>query len=370
MNFKLRTTFLPLVSLCLVALPACDDGTGTGGNGGEGGNTQSTASGGNGGAGAAGGGGATGGTGGTSTTGGMGGTGGSSTTSGMGGMGGGGAGGAPPECANLPAGPLTPSVVVTVFGGSEDLAFDGKGNIAAKKQSQILLSDAAGQTTVFASNIPDAYGLRFRADGSIVVAAFGLGKVILVSPAGVASDFATGLGTPNGLYPDFDGNVWVTEFGGNKVTRINPDGSKDVIVSGPQADGANGVVFDANRKVLFYTNYFDGIVRKVDIGGGNLTGVQIAEVPSAAFDGMVLDACGHLYVVDQGNNKLYRLELNAAGDIVGDPVNLASFTKNVANAQFGSGPGFDPKKLYVAGNPGTVYSVDVGVPGAPVPTAP
>ena len=50
------------------------------------------------------------------------------------------------------------------------------------------------------------------------------------------------------------------------------------------------------------------------------------------------------------------------------PELLASFPQNVANAQFGSGAGFDPNKLYVAGAPGSVYrrlltawSAEVGV---------
>jgi hypothetical protein len=46
---------------------------------------------------------------------------------------------------------------------------------------------------------------------------------------------------------------------------------------------------------------------------------------------------------------------------------LADFPKNVANAQFGAGAGFDASTLYAAGTPGSVYAVPLGVPGAPVP---
>ena len=55
---------------------------------------------------------------------------------------------------------------------------------------------------------------------------------------------------------------------------------------------------------------------------------------------------------------------------MGAPELLATFPENVANAQFGSGDGFDPETLYVAGVPGSVYSIAAGVPGAPVPTPP
>jgi hypothetical protein len=67
---------------------------------------------------------------------------------------------------------------------------------------------------------------------------------------------------------------------------------------------------------------------------------------------------------------MYRIKLDASGAAVGEPELLAGFAKNVANAQFGSGPGFDPMTLYAVGTPGSIYAVPVGVPGAPIPTAP
>jgi sugar lactone lactonase YvrE len=93
-------------------------------------------------------------------------------------------------------------------------------------------------------------------------------------------------------------------------------------------------------------------------------------IADSKLDGLVMDACGHLYVVDQGDSELYRVKLDAAGAAAGPEELLATFPQNVANAQFGSGPGFDSKTLYAAGNPGAVYAVPVGVAGAPVPTPP
>ena len=98
--------------------------------------------------------------------------------------------------------------------------------------------------------------------------------------------------------------------------------------------------------------------------------MEVITIQNAKLDGLVMDACGNLYVVDQGASDIYRVKLDAAGAAMGNAELMASFPKNVANAQFGSGDGFDPMTLYVAGNPGTVYSIAVGVPGAPVPTPP
>jgi sugar lactone lactonase YvrE len=310
-------------------------------------------------------GGATTGTGGATTTG----TGGAGGVGGMGGSGG--TGGSTQNCENLPAGPIAPTVVLdNVFDGSEDFAFDGKGNIAAKIVNTIVLSDAQGQTTVLADLAGQAYGLRYRPDGVLVVARPGQGTVVEVAPDGTVNpNWVTGLNNPNGLYPDFDGNVWVTEFGAGNVNRINPDGTVDTIVTGVASP--NGVVYDATRMMLFYTDYSNARIFRVDMSpGGNPIAAEVAVIINANPDGLVLDACGNLYVVDQGNSDLYRIKLDAMGVMTGNAELLASFDQNVANAQFGSGAGFDPTTLYVAGNPGTVYGVAVGVAGAPVPTPP
>ena len=346
---------LTLVAGAIASLAACGDdetqtsasgtttGTGTG-TGGSGGGTTT-------------------GTGGGTTTG----TGGSGGVGGAGGSGG--TGGSTQNCENLPVGPIAPTVALDdVFNGSEDFAFDGKGNIAAKIDNTIVLSDAQGQTTVLANNVDAAFGLRYRPDGFLVVALPNLGDLIEVAPDGTVTDLLTNLAGPNGLYADFDGNVWMTEFQGGNVSRINPGGSVDIIVSNVEAP--NGVVFDSTREILFYTEYSNGRIFRVDVSpGGTPTPIQVTQIVSG-LDGLAMDVCGNLYVVGQQNNRLYRIQLDAIGDAVGDAEELASFTANVANAQFGSGPGFDPATIYVTGTPGTVYGVAVGVAGAPVPTPP
>jgi hypothetical protein len=299
----------------------------------------------------------------TGTGSGGGGTGGAGGATGSGGSGG--TGGAS-ACDALAAGPFEPVLMHDVLSGSEDLAFDGKGHIAAKDGTKVVLVDAAGSVTDLASSVAAAYGLRYRPDGSLVVALFNDGKVVAVSPEGVVSDLATGLPGVNGLYPDFDGSVYATDF--SKITRIDSQGAQAVVASGSDTSNVNGIVLDARRGVLFYTDYGAGRIRRIPMAGGEKT--EIAQIDGANLDGLVLDACGHVYAVDQGNSRLYRQQLDAAGSAVGEPELLADFPSNVANAQFGSGEGYDPTTLYAAGNPGDVYAVAVGVPGAPVPTPP
>jgi sugar lactone lactonase YvrE len=269
-------------------------------------------------------------------------------------------------CATLKPGPFTPASIGQLFQGSEDLAFDGKGNIAGKKGNNLILVNAQGSTTLAA--LPgQTYGVRFHQDGKLIAAIPGQGKLVTISPAGVVKDLLTGLGGPNGVYVDLDKNIWVTEFNGSKVDRLSPDGTKTVFASGTQlAQAANGVVIDASKKILFYSEYAKGKINRMASDQPNSTVTNVATITGAALDGMVLDSCGNVYAVDQGSSKLYRVRIDANGNAAQAPELLAQFPTNVANAQFGAGPGFDPKKLYVTGNPGTVYTIDLGITGAPV----
>ncbi len=326
---------------------ACGDDTSSGGGG-------SPSTGGSGGAGASGGdGGAAQGGGGESTGGGGAAQGGA-----------GGAGGAP-ACVGLPTGPITPTLVTDQFSGSEDLAFDGSGGIVAKSGNQIVRVDASDQVTDIAQLNQTAYGLRYGSNGDLFVALPQAGRLVRVS-GGNVTDVVTNLSGPNGVYPDFDGNIWVTEFGGGRVIRVDSGGNTTTIAQ--NLNSPNGVVLDDTRNLLFFTGYSQGRLFRVDPAGG--TPVEVGQISGAALDGLVLDVCGNVYAVDQGNSDLYRFNLDGAGALVGQPELLASFPTNVANAQFGSGTGWNATSLYVAGNPGDVYELPVGVAGAPVPAPP
>ncbi len=304
----------------------------------------------------------------SSGAGGAGGTGGGSATSSATttGTGGSGAGGSAAECDNLAAGPFDPVLVTSSFNGSEDIAFDGKGHIAGKKGAEVVLIDAQDQVTSLGPLSGSVYGLRYGVDGNLYAAMPQTGKLIALAPDGTATDYIEGLGTPNGLYPDLDGNLWVTEFGANAVTLITAAKDVSQVASGSTASAANGVVLDANHNRLYYTEYQEGRIRRLDLNNPGSMAEEVVQISGAALDGLVLDACGNIYAVDQGNSKLYRVRVDAAGVPTGAPELLADFPKNVANAQFGAGPGFDPKTLYAAGTPGSVYAVPVGVAGAPV----
>ena len=252
--------------------------------------------------------------------------------------------------------------MVDVFAGSEDFAFDGLGHIVGKANGSIIVADAGGQTTTLATNIATAYGMRFFSNGALAVALPSLGKVIQVTPSGDVTDIASGMANVNGVHVDSQDTLWVTQLSQNSVVAKIPfGGTKQVILSGNDASGANGIYLDEERGQLFYTDYGNGKLRRTD--PNNVSVVDIITIAGAKLDGLAMDACGNIYAVDQGSSRIFRVQLDADGNATGPAEMLAQFPKNVANANFGYGDGFDATKLYVAGNPGTVYSIAVGVPG-------
>ncbi len=269
------------------------------------------------------------------------------------------------DCNRVPSGPFTAERIFddVPFAASEDLGFDGQGHLAARGQGGAYLRVSAdGTYTEIASDPRPTYGLRFLANGDIVAAAYQSGTILRITARGDVSALVTGLGGVNGLFPGPEGGVWYTNF---QVVGYVDDGGSAMPVVAP-ATSANGVWYDEARQLVFFTNYGSGALRKAQlIDGVAQTPVEIGTIPGAP-DGITFDVCGNLYVVDQGNADLYRLPLDAAAEPLG-PVELLvpdGFPTNVANAQFGSGPGWEPESLYVLGVPGALYRVDVGVPGA------
>ncbi|MGK4003153.1 SMP-30/gluconolactonase/LRE family protein [Sorangium sp. So ce1036] len=293
---------------------------------------------------------------------------------GAGGEGGEGAGagsGPTGECAVLPAGPIEPVRVTDVFSGSEDFAFDGQGHLVARQGPNLIRFDATGRTSNFASLRERVLGLRYRPDGTLVAALPDMGAVVQISTAGVVSDYVEGLTAPNGLSPDAEGNVWATETAADRVIRLGPDGAVSVIASGaPAVSQPDGVLFDPARRVVFYTNAAAGEIRRIDAAAPGAAPALVTTVAGAELAGLALDVCGHLYVVDGKGATLYRVRLDRGGAAAEEPELFASFPTAVSNAQFGAGPGFDAKALYVGGAPGSIYAVTAGIAGAQVPTPP
>jgi hypothetical protein len=271
------------------------------------------------------------------------------------------------DCTALPAAPFDAEELFMPFAGSEDLGFDGAGGLAGKNGGNVRVIDATGEETASYTDMGSAYGLRYRADGTILVAHYMAGVVAAIDTSdGTSTNVLMGVGGVNGLFPDSHNQVWFTTGGG--VGRLSSDDMPTPIVTGAEAAGANGVYYDEAREVLFWTNYTAGTIRSMAITAEGEPGPTelVTTIPGTALDGLEMDACGNLYVVHQQGNEIWRVFLDEAGAAVGDAemILTGAVASNIANAQFGEGEGWDETSLYATGNPGVVYQVPVGVPGA------
>ena len=142
------------------------------------------------------------------------------------------------DCDALAPGPLAVEEVFppgAPFNGSEDIAFDGQGNVAGKSGGNVVLVAAGGSMVDGWPDPGPAWGMRFTAAGELLAAKYQIGEIHVVNDGGAV--LVNGLAAVNGLFPDFDGNLWFTD--GGAVRRRNADGSIDPIVTGNDGNSAN-----------------------------------------------------------------------------------------------------------------------------------
>jgi hypothetical protein len=290
-------------------------------------------------------------------------------------------------CENLPMGPLAVEEFLfagsPLDGNSEDLTFSTVGSIIVRNGAELVqLSPAGVVTPVFVEvPLPDTLGLRWTPAGNVVTASLTTGELLQITPLGDVTTLWGGLAIPNAVYPALDGNVFFTDFSGALAAYIDPTGTTltELAAGGDEAPQANGIIYDPDRDFVWYVAYGPGLVMRVDVtdlanpGLPQLVATIVSEggVDQVGLDGLSMDECGNLYIVDQNQGdpgSLYRLILDDAGDVVGAPQLLVDvFPDGVANAQFAQGPGWEAfaTTLFVVGLPGRIFMVDVGVAGAP-----
>ena len=296
--------------------------------------------------------------------------------------------GEPGPCDMLPAGPLPVdefSFDGAPLGNAEDMTFTDLGVIVVRDGAELVQVSPTGTVTPIPTTIalPDTLGLRWTTAGTIVTASSTTGELLQIAGDGTVTTLWSGLGIPNGIFAALDGNLFFTDFTGALAAYLDPAGTTltELGAGGDEAPQANGILYDPDRDFVYYVSYGPGLVMRVDVtdlgnpGPPELIATIASEggADQVGLDGVAMDACGNLYIVDQNQGDpgaLYRLELDAAGDPVGAPELLVeAFPDGVANAVFAQGPGWEAfdTTLFVVGLPGRIFMVDVGVVGAPTP---
>ena len=289
----------------------------------------------------------------------------------------------PADCDSLPEPPFDIVALGNVFPqpfagiGSEDIAMTGNGTFIGESGDVLLESDADGNTSEYFPDVSaPLFGLRFNNAGLLLaVNTTSEDLVVFDGVEDVYADLNMVLG--NGLYADNEGNAWVTDFGGNAIYRV--DSAQAVHLVDAVTTQPNGVFFDEERRLLFWTRYGTSELHSIPIDDAYDAGADSLVVNLAGqTDGITMDACGHIYAVDQAGGggmnpcRIDRVHLDEDGALAAEGVveiaGGGDIGNGCSNAQFGYGFGDDnDRHLFVTAIPGDIYVIDVGIEGYPIP---
>lgn len=286
----------------------------------------------------------------------------------------------------LPAGPLNVAEFfftgAPLDGNSFDLTFSSVGALLVRDGDNLVAIDIDGNVNMVpvSEQLPATLGLRLGSSGELLAAAFFESQILGVESSGTVTTYwDEELLIPYALFPTRDGGLFLTDFQVPLVGYIPPGAGELVtLVQGADfAATASGILHDPDRERVFYLSYDLGLLYGLDVtnigepGKPQLLYDLAADEPDVRLSGLAMDICGHLYVVDQnqgGPGALYRFELDVSGTAVVAVTKLATdFPAGIANCVFAEGPSWDAYEttLFCVGLPGVIYTVDVGVQGAP-----
>lgn len=227
------------------------------------------------------------------------------------------------------------------FSGPRGVSSDASGNlyIADATNNQIRKITSAGVVTLFAGPVTPASG---NVDGTTTAARFN-------NPLDITDDPA--------------GNFYVTDNLNNSIRKITPAG---VVTTLATVSTPVGIAYDALSGALFVTTGTGNTIVKVTLAGvvttyaGSATAGRANAVGTAATfttpNGITTDEVGNLYIADQGNNQIRKINSAGsvtllAGDVAGTPGNVDGTT---------TGARFDTPRGIGADPLGNIYVTDNG----------
>ncbi len=208
------------------------------------------------------------------------------------------------------------------------LAIDAEDNlyIADTGNGRVLWRSPSGALTTVFSNLKNPFAVAVDTTGKVYAADRGNGRIVALSPSGVLSLIAN-VADPIALALDPRGNLYVSDNSQNAVLEIPPGGSPATLWQGEAAPA--GLAADTKGNVFFAEAAANQILEITATGG--VATIAGAGTPGFSGDGgsalaaqltapigLALDAAGHLYVADSGNNRIR--ELTASPVITPPPV--------------------------------------------------
>lgn len=276
--------------------------------------------------------------------------------------------------------PVTPIEFVSgVFETAEGIVFNGEGRLYVVADTDVWEVATDGTPTLVADLVTPV-GLASRGASEILVGEFGPltftrdgensdGEVLSLTPAGAVSTVATGIGDPNFIHVRADGSLLVSDDFTDIIYAVSPSGTLTTFLQGIQSP--NGIVESLDGSELYVAQtfsalspsfVFDDRVWRVPLSSeGPGTPELLASLGGAgANDGVTLDARGRVYVAENLDGKVWRI------DPATNEVELvAENMPFVASLAFGEGE-FNRTSIYATQLfGGIVWELPVGVMGAP-----
>jgi RHS repeat-associated protein len=260
---------------------------------------------------------------------------------------------------------VTPAGVVSVIAGSGDAGdTDGAATVARFKAPVAVAYDAP-RNIIYVADVRAGLlplPLLDPSDAIRKIAADGT----------VSTFLASGLSDPFGLTVDADGNVYVADSGHNRIKKTTPSGTVTTIAGTGQTGSVDGPALQARFNqpnglaitpsgVLYIADQKNHVIRKLEngvvstIAGNGSNGWVDGPALSAKFReprGIAFDADGNLIVADSNNSVIRRITLGANSSVttIAGNGNAGYVDGPAASAKFR-----EPSGVVVAG---TVFVAD------------
>ena len=240
-------------------------------------------------------------------------------------------------------------------------AIDALGNIYAtfsgarghKTPVAVYKIDLNYSVRPFVTDLMNATGLAFGADGALYISSRYEGVIYQTSGSGDLSVYCEGMGTATGLAFDRRGNLFVGDRSGT-IFKISPDRQIYVFATVEPSVAAYHLAFDEDGNLYVTgptTSSFDAIYR-ISPAGEVSTFYRGLGRPQ----GLAFDAEGNLYCCSslRGRRGVVRITPSGEAELFLSGPNIV-------------GRAFSPSRAMIVATNNALFRVDSGIKGRPLP---
>lgn len=181
------------------------------------------------------------------------------------------------------------------------IAFSSTGNLfVATQYSDVIKIIPSGTKSTFASGFDELGGIAVDTSGNVFVSNIWYGEINKITPLGSVSTFTYSLYWPTGLATDKRGNVYAADQDMGDIKKITPGGSVSTLAYGFYDQAYLAVDSTGN---VFVSSMYSGQIKKITPGGSVSTVIS----GLSSTSGIGLDAAGNMYVAQQYNHRIIKI---------------------------------------------------------------